>query len=119
MAIVEQVLGCHFRFAPVDTCLINAVAYSQNNKSVADLFKEVLDEAVGNLHRVDPEANGTLVTSTLNIIIDDASSFELFLSELLQTVLAVENGSNKNGVDLLVSLDKISGTNAVVNAHGL
>jgi hypothetical protein len=41
------------------------------------------------------------------------------LSELLKTVLAVENGCDKNGVDLLVSLDKIIGTNAVLNAHSL
>ena len=119
MAVIEQVLGCHFGLAPIDTCLVNAVAYSQNNKSIADFLKQVLDEAVGNLHRVDPETNGTLVTSTLNIVIDDASGFELLLSELLQTVLAVENGCDENGVDLLVSLDKISGTDAVLHAHGL
>ena len=119
VAVVEQVLGCHFRLAPIDTCLVNAVAYTQDNKSIADFLKQVLDEAVRNLHRVDPETNGTLVTSTLNIVIDDASGFELLLSELLQTVLAVENGCDENRVDLLVSFDKISGTDAVLHAHGL
>ena len=118
MAVVEQVLGSHFRLAPVYTCLVDTVANSKNNKTIADFFKQVLDEAVRNLHRVDPETNGTLVTSTLNIIINDASSFELLLCQLLQTVLAVENSCDKNGVDFLVSLYKILGTNAIFNAHG-
>ena len=71
------------------------------------------------MHGVDPETESALFTSARYIIIDDTGSFELLLSQLLQAVLAVEDGGDKDGVNLSVALADISRSQAVLNTHGL
>ena len=96
MVVIEQVLGHQLWFTPVDRAVFNAMADAQDDQTIADLLIEVLNEAVLNLHGVDPETEGALFTSTRDIIIDDTGSFKLLLSQLLQAVLAIENGGDKD-----------------------
>lgn len=116
---VEHVLDGHLGLGPVNAAFFDAVANTENDKTVTDFLKQVLDEAVLNLHGVDPEAESALFTGGVNVVIDQTSRLKFFLSELLKTVLGVENLSNEDGVDLLVTLAKIIGTNSVLNSHSL
>ena len=73
---------------------------TEDNKTVPHFFIQIFDKAVLDLHGVDPETESTLLTASLNVIIDEASSFELLLSKFLQTVLGVEDSSDEDGVYL-------------------
>jgi len=119
VADIEEILALHLRLGPVDRALLNAVANTEDNQTIANLLKEVLDKAVGNLHGIDPETHNALLFRGLNIIIDEASSFELLRGQFLQTVLAVEDCSDKDRVDFAVSLDEILGSDHIVDTHGL
>ena len=117
--LVEHVLDGHLGLGPVDAAFFNAVANTENDKTVTDLLKQVLNEAVLNLHGVDPEAESALFTGCVDVVIDQTSSLKFFCGELLKTVLGVENLSDEDRVDLLVTLAKIIGTNSVLNSHSL
>ena len=52
---VEHVLRGHVGLGPVDGSVINAMANAQDHKTVTHLFEKVLDEAVLQLHGVDPK----------------------------------------------------------------
>lgn len=93
------------------------MADSQDDKSVTDLLKEILNEAVLDLHRVDPETKGALLTGTLDIIINDTSGLKLLLCQLLQAMLAVENGRDEDRVNLCIALADILRSQAVLNTH--
>ena len=96
MVVIEHVLGHELWFTPVDSARFNAMADAQDDQTIADLLKEILNEAVLNLHGVDPETESALFTRTRDIIIDDTGSFKLLLSQLLQAVLAIENRGYKD-----------------------
>jgi hypothetical protein len=53
---------------------------AKDDKTISHLLIQVFNEAVLNLHGIDPETEGTLFTTSLNVIIDEASSLELLLS---------------------------------------
>ena len=118
VAHIKEVLGFHVRLCPVNAALVHVVTDPQNHKPVTNLLKQVLDEAAFNLHRVDPGAENSLLLRSIDVVVDEASSLKLLLSELLETVLAVEHGSDENRVDLGVALHKIVCANDVVDTHG-
>ena len=77
---VEHVLRSHVRLAPVDAGIVNAMTNAKDDKTISHLLIQVFNEAVLNLHGIDPETEGTLFTTSLDVIIDEASSLELLLS---------------------------------------
>lgn len=115
---VEGILGRPVGLLHVDTGGVNAVADTQKDETIFALFKQVLDEAVLDLHRVDPESEGALLTGALNVIVDDAGLLDFFLRQLLKAVLAVEHRGNENRVNLRISFKEIAGANAVLDSHG-
>ena len=77
---MEHVLWSHVGLGPVDTGIINTMTNTKDDKTISHFFVQIFDEAVLNLHGIDPETEGTLLTTSLNVIIDEASSLELLLS---------------------------------------
>ncbi len=93
---MEWVLWSPVGLFHVNTGGVDAVANANEDKTIATLLIQLLDEAVLNLHRVDPKSEGALLASTLNIVVDYTCLLDFFLSKLLQTMLAVENCGNEN-----------------------
>ena len=93
---MEHVLRSHVGLGPVDSSIINTMADSEDDKTIPHFFVQIFDEAVLDLHGVDPETESTLLTTTLDVIIDESSSLELLLSKFLQTMLGVEDGSDED-----------------------
>jgi len=96
MVVVEHVLGNHLGFGPVDRGFVDAMANAQDNETVTDFLEKILNEAVLDLHRVDPETKSTLLTRARDIIVDDTTSLNLISSQLLKTVLNVEDCGDKH-----------------------
>ena len=96
VVLMEHVLRGHVGLRPVDTGIIDTVANTEDNKTIPHFFVQIFDKAILDLHGVDPETEGTLFTTSLDVIIDEASSFELLLSKFLQTVLGVEDSSDED-----------------------
>ena len=115
--VVEHILRGELWLRPVDGGVINSMADAQDDQTIADFLKEVLHEAVLDLHGVDPETKSAFLAGTFDIIVNDTSSLKLLLSQFLQAVLAVEDGSDKDRVDLCVTLAEIGGSQAVLHAH--
>jgi len=116
--IVEHVLGDHLGLGPVDGGVVNTMADTEKDETVTDFLVEVLNEAVFDLHGVDPKTEGTLLTGSDNIVIDKTSGLNLGFIKLLKTMLGVENGSNENRVNFGVTLAKILRSKAVTDTHG-
>jgi len=83
MVVIEHVLRNHLRLGPVDGSFVNAMADAKDHKTVAHFLEQVLDEAVFNLHGVNPKTGSTLLTCALDIIIDDSGGLILLSSQLL------------------------------------
>ena len=116
--LIEDRLGLHLRLGPVDASVVDAMADAEDDETITNLFVKVIDEAVLDLHGVDPETVGALLFAALDVVVDDAASLNLLLGELLETMLAVEDGSDEDGVDLSVALDQVAWSNGVLDAHG-
>lgn len=115
--VVEHVLRGKLGLGPVDSAVFNSVADAQDDQTIADFLEQVLNEAVLDLHGVNPKTEGTLLTVALNIIVDQTSGLELLLGQLLEAVLAIEHSGNEYRVNLGVTFAKILSANAVFNAH--
>jgi hypothetical protein len=96
VVVVEHVLGGQFGFRQVDAAVLDTVADSQDHEAVADFLKEVVYEAVLDLHGVDPETEDALLTGAYDVVVDKTGGLKLLSSELCEAVLAVEDGSDED-----------------------
>ena len=96
---LELVVGILIDSLPVYAPRRKLVTDFKNDDASLDILIEIVDVNILNVQAVDPEAEGSLISATFNIIIDDAGllvSLLFFLVEFLKTVLGVEKLSHKD-----------------------
>jgi hypothetical protein len=70
---LELVVGVLVNSFPVDAARLEFITDLKNDDTSLDILIKVIDVHIFNAQAVDPEAEGALVSATLNIVIDDTS----------------------------------------------
>mmetsp|Transcript_7936 Transcript_7936/g.13318 ORF Transcript_7936/g.13318 Transcript_7936/m.13318 type:complete len:315 (-) Transcript_7936:704-1648(-) len=116
--LAEVVLGLRVDLLPLDNALVDLVQHFVEEDAVLDLLTQVVHVDILDAQRVDPQSEGSLLSGALDVVVDHGSGLVLLGSQVLETVLGVEDVGDEKSVDLHVSSRDVAGSDHVGHAQG-
>lgn len=106
---IEITLWSFVDFLPVNNFIVDFMHDLGEDESIVALFKDIINVDIFNFEGVHPDAEGSLLFGTFDVIIKESGSIVLFLGKLLKTVLGVEDLTDEKGVNFGISGSDIGG----------
>lgn len=104
---LEVIVRLHVDLLPVNNLVVQLVDDLAQNDTIIALIEQVVDVDTINAKGVHPHSEGSLLTSSLNIVIKHGGGSVLLLGQILETVFGVKDVSDEESVYLLVGGNNI------------